>query len=141
MSARLKDSAKKTASNGLNSQVGMYSLAAAAAGVSLLALAQPAVSEVVVTRKTIPIPLTSVGMPEPVKISMANNGINDFSFKLNSFSVNSFPERSLTLDGANPRNRVMAMGDLNTYAAALQPGRKILVLTAISVPGFPLRQV
>ena len=40
----------------------MHSLAAATAGVSLLALAQPAAGEVVVTRKTIQIPVTTSDM-------------------------------------------------------------------------------
>jgi mannitol-specific phosphotransferase system IIBC component len=75
------DSSKKSSSNNLNCQMAQYSLVAAVAGLGMLALAQPAAGEVVVTKKTIPIPLTSVGVPEPVKISMANNGINDFSFE------------------------------------------------------------
>jgi len=102
-----------------------YSLVAAVAGVGILALAEPSAGEVVVTKRTIPIPLTPVGVREPVKISMANNGIIDFSFELYSYSVNGFLERGLTLDGASPRNRVIAVGDLNTYAAQLARGRKI----------------
>ena len=112
-------------SNNFNRQIAQYSLVSAVAGVSMLALAQPAAGEVLVTKKTIPIPLTPVGVREPVKISMANNGNNDFSFELNSYTVNSFLERGLTLEGATPRNRVIAMGDLNTYAAPLSRGGKI----------------
>jgi hypothetical protein len=114
-------SAKKSSSNNLNCQIAQYSLAAAVAGVSMLALA----GEVVVTKKTIPIPLTPTGVQEPVKVSMANNGMNDFSFELFSSNANSVAERILTLDGATPRDRVIAMGDLNSYAAQLQRGRKI----------------
>ena len=125
MSTQPNDSAKKSSSNNLNCQIAQYSLAAAVAGVSMLALAQPAAGEVVVTKKTIPIPLTPTGVREPVKVSMANNGINDFSFELFSSNVNSVAERILTLDGATPRDRVIAMGDLNSYAAQLQRGRKI----------------
>jgi hypothetical protein len=125
MSTQPTDSAKKSSSNNLNCQIAQYSLAAAVASVSMLALVQPAAGEVVVTKKTIPIPLTSTGVREPVKVSMANNGINDFSFELYSSNVNSVAERILTLDGATPRDRVIAMGDLNTYAAQLPRGRKI----------------
>lgn len=122
---QLTDSARKSSSNNLDRQMAQYSLVAAVAGVSMLALAQPAAGEVVVTKKTIPIPLTPAVVPKPVKISMANNGITDFSFELYSYSVGAVPERGLTLDGASPRNRVIAMGDLNTYAAQLQRGGKI----------------
>lgn len=125
MSTQPTDFAKKSSSNNLNCQIAQYSVAVAVAGVSMLALAQPAAGEVVVTTKTIPIPLTPTGVREPVKVSMANNGINDFSFELFSSNVNSVAERILTLDGATPRDRVIAMGDLNSYAAQLQRGRKI----------------
>lgn len=72
--------------NNLNHQIGLYSLAAAVAGVCVLALAEPAAGEVVVTKKTIPIPLAPREMQEPVNISMANNGIHNFSFILSSGS-------------------------------------------------------
>jgi len=125
MSTQPTDSAKKSSSNNLNCQLAQYSLVAAVAGVSMLALTQPAAGEVVVTKKTITIPLTPTGVREPVRVSMANNGMNDFSFELFSSNVDSITERILTLDGATQRDRVIAMGDLNSYAAALQPGRKI----------------
>jgi hypothetical protein len=60
----------------------LYSLAAA--GVSLLALGQPAESEVVFTKKTIPIPITQ-GCCQGVEISFANNGQNNLGFFLYSF--------------------------------------------------------
>ena len=41
----------KPISKGLNRQISLYSLAATAAGVGVLALAQPAQSEVVITKK------------------------------------------------------------------------------------------
>jgi hypothetical protein len=75
MSTQLTDSAKKPKSRKLNRQVGLYALAASAAGVSVLALVQPAQGEVVLTKKTIPItPSAFVG------VSLTNNGMNDFSF-------------------------------------------------------------
>lgn len=64
----------------------LYSLAAMTAGVSVLALAQPAAGEVIVTKKTIPIPISVDGNGPTVKISLTNNGVNDFSFSLYSFN-------------------------------------------------------
>jgi hypothetical protein len=61
----------------------LYSIAAAAAGVSALALAQPAVGEVVITNKTIPIPLC-FSSPCPVSIDLNKDGIEDFQFELTS---------------------------------------------------------
>ena len=82
MSTQPTESPSKASSSNLNQQVGLYSLAAAVAGVSMLALAQPAVGEVVVTKKTIHISLAPSDMPEPVTISMANSGVDNFSFIL-----------------------------------------------------------
>lgn len=82
MSTLPTESARKSPSDNLNHRLAFYSLTAAVAGVSVLALAQPAESEVIVTKKTIPIP-TSLGLTT-VPISLTNNGINDFSFSLYS---------------------------------------------------------
>lgn len=120
MSGKRADSAKKV-SNHLNHQAGMYSLAAAVAGVSLLALAQPASGEVVITRKTILIPVTPADQLEPVKISIANNGINNFSFTLSS-SNNS---RVLLGGGLSNANGLITGGTWDPYAMALPRGTKI----------------
>jgi len=88
------DAATKSSFDHLNRHLARYSVAAAVAGVSVLALAQPAESEVIVTKKTIPIPL-SPGT-ETIPISLTNNGNNDFSFSLYSFSYKSF-RRSLRM--------------------------------------------
>ena len=61
MSIQPNDSAGKTSSNNFNRQAALYSLAAAMAGVSLLALAEPAAGEIVVTTTTIPIPISPFG--------------------------------------------------------------------------------
>jgi hypothetical protein len=129
MSAQFTDSAKKPSSNSFNRQAGLYSLAAAAAGVSLLALAQPAAGEVVVTRKTIQIPVTTSGIQHPVRISMANNGVNNFSFSLVNFppnSGNTYSVRNLILDGATSNaNPVVSGFSLRTYTPALPRGARI----------------
>jgi hypothetical protein len=67
------DSARKASSSQPSRQLSLYSAAAAAAGVSMLALAQPAAGEVVVTKKTIPL----IGN---VSIDINSDGISDFAF-------------------------------------------------------------
>jgi hypothetical protein len=91
MSTSSLDSARKTSSTNLNRQLGLYSLAAAAAGVSMLALAQPAAGEVVVTKKTIPL----IGN---VSIDINQDGINDFEF----YNYFSFGSADLTVRGGLP---------------------------------------
>ena len=81
-------STAKTISQNLNRNVSVYATVAAAAGVGVLALAQPANAEVVITKKTIPIPITPEGQTL-VPISLSNNGVNDFSFSLYSFAYHS----------------------------------------------------
>lgn len=62
----------------------LYSLAAAAAGVGLLALAQPVEGEVIITNKTIPIPVCApaYGDPCPVSLDLNNDGIADLEFSI-----------------------------------------------------------
>jgi hypothetical protein len=124
MSALPTDSTK-VFSNHLNRQVAHYSLAAAVAGVSLLALAQPAAGEVVNTKKTIPIPPAPLGT-HPVYVSMANNGINNFSFDLeNLFSGSGRTDRNLEVRGFSKRDGVQGTYFSNGNASALPRGAKI----------------
>jgi hypothetical protein len=91
----------------------------------MLALAQPAAAEVVVTRKTIPIPLTPIDMPHPVKISMANNGVDNFTFHLTNSPPNlgrSSSFRSLALVGATSNAAAIYQG---YFIAPLPRGAKI----------------
>lgn len=127
MSTHPTDIAKKTSSNNLNRQVGLYSLAAAVAGVSMLALAEPAQAEVVVTKKAIPVPITPWPTPEPVRISMANNGVDNFS--LWRYSLDS--DRGLLAWGANRGSSVMIGAD-GYYARALALPRGAQIGGAIS---------
>ena len=122
MSTQPTDAANKASSNNFNRQVGQYSLAAAVAGVSMLALVQPAAGEVVITKKTIHIPLTD-GTPEPVKISMSNNGVNNFTFSL----YQSLTYRHLVINGASLRDelRVGTGPAFNVYLGALARGAEI----------------
>jgi hypothetical protein len=68
----------------LDHRMKLYSLAAAAAGVSMLALVQPAESEVIIMNKNIPIPVCepSYGDPCPVSVDLNNDGIADLKFSI-----------------------------------------------------------
>ncbi len=123
MSKQITDSAKKASPNNLNRQIGLYSLAAAVAGVSMLALAEPSLAEVVVTKKTIPIPMSPIGSPELVKVSMANDGNENFSFWL--YSDPAISDRGFQLAAAGPHEGIMVGGDFYPEALALARGANI----------------
>jgi hypothetical protein len=117
----------ETLSETIDHRAKLYSIAAAAAGVSILALAQPAEGEVVITRKSIPIPISSYFFPppHPVPISLNNNGVNDFSFELYTFAYHSFNDDLYMkpLEGGAVVGAVGTKG--NFYASALARGAKI----------------
>jgi hypothetical protein len=121
MSANPTDSVPKTSSNHLNRQIAQYSVAAAVAGVSMLALAQPAAGEVVVTKKTINIPMASF-RDFTTKISMANNGVNNFSFNLYSFETGT--DRGFIMQGVTASDGILGSG-FYQKAFALPRGSKI----------------
>ncbi len=123
MSTQRTDSAKKISSNDVNRQVGQYALAAAVAGVSLLAMADPAAAEVVVTRKTIPIPVSTGITAEPVAISLANNGVGNFGFSLASFADPS--ARALFMFGESENDEVKGRFPFYAIASALPRGVRI----------------
>lgn len=66
----------------IDSRLKAYGMAAAAASVSVLALAEPALSKVVITNKNIPIPRCDGLGACPVKVDLNHDGIADFSFTL-----------------------------------------------------------
>ena len=105
----------------IDQRMKLYSVAAAAGGVSVLALAQPAMSEVIITKKTIPIPISQYGGTQHlVPISLNNDSVNDFSFSLYSFAYHS-ADRILNmwpLEGG-------AVVAQDNSALALMPGAKI----------------
>jgi hypothetical protein len=115
MSASSSHSARKASSNDFSRQSGLYSLAAAAAGVSMLALAQPAAGEVVVTKKTIPV----IG---DVSIDINHDGINDFEF----YNYFSFGSADLTVRGGLPGGGggAFVVGP-SAYASPLMRGAQI----------------
>jgi len=127
MSTSSTDSGRKASSNNFNRQLGLYSLAAAAAGVSMLALAQPAAAEVVVTKKTIPIPIVPFGSKETVEISIADNGIENFAFQLynDTRGAGSISDRGLNGWGESQPDGVVCGGSFYAKALSLPRGAKI----------------
>lgn len=97
----------------------VYSTAALAAGVSVLALAQAAHGEVVVTKKTIPIPYNTFPI---VGIDFNHDGINDFSANLN-FSAYPLSDWDLFVFPVQSSGGVVTSH--NGYASALVRGAKI----------------
>lgn len=69
-------------SKSIDSRLKLYGIAAAAASVGLLALAEPAEGRVVITNKQIPIPRCDGLHTCPVKVDLNKDGIADFSFTL-----------------------------------------------------------
>ncbi len=67
----------KDLSSSLEHGLSMYALAASAAGVSLLALAQPAAAKIVYMRANVSIPPQTY---TPVFLDVNRDGVNDFSF-------------------------------------------------------------
>lgn len=99
----------------------LYSTAAIAAGVSMLALAQPAWGEVVVTRKTIPIPANAYPI---VGLDLNHDGINDFSANLN-YSAYPLSDWDLFVVPSPDGGGGAVVASHHKYAAALVPGAKI----------------
>src|SRR5689334_8341205 len=80
-----------TAEHGLR----LYSLAAAAASVSVLALLQPAEAEIVITNKTIPLHANT-----PVLLDLNGDGVNDFDFFLSHYTISQFTVNNLYMSQA-----------------------------------------
>jgi hypothetical protein len=110
----------------LDHRVKLYSLAAAAAGVSVWALSQPATAEIVITQKTIPIPLCGANAPCPVSVDLNGDGVNDFKFSL---IVSSGSTVKVNFFDVAPLNGGAVEGTVNSqhhrYASCLLRGAKI----------------
>jgi hypothetical protein len=105
-------------SDTLKSLMRSYALAAAAAGVSLLALAPPAEAEIVFTPQNSTLPLDSL-----VTVDLNHDGTPDFGFFFYTFAYHSFrgTVSVLPLHDAG----VIVPGGAGIYAAALFPGNNI----------------
>lgn len=140
MSTQPTDSARKSSTKNLSRQISAYSFAAAAAGVSMLALASPAAGEVVITKKTLPIPVSFFG--QGVEISLTNDGNNDFRLSLlyNFSSISTkIDGRILILNKLSHGKGVVGSQQFEPYASALMRGTKIgpTANFVSSVVGFP----
>jgi hypothetical protein len=115
-------SAQEASSDHLNRHLSLYSLAAAAAGVSMLALAQPAQSEVVITKKTIPVPPNQGQFG--VGIDLNHDGVMDFFFDFR-FQSN-FGDLLITANKGELIGYASFGSEFNgAYASALRQGAKI----------------
>jgi hypothetical protein len=74
----------------------LYSLAAAAASVSALALAQPAEGEIIIKNKTIPIHANKA-----VFLDLNGDGVNDFEFFLSNYTLGNYTINNLYVSQAH----------------------------------------
>ena len=88
---------RKTQSTETSEHLRLYSLAAAAAGVTVLSLAQPAEGEIIITNKTIPIHSGT-----PVMLDLNGDGINDFKFTLSNYTYKIASNNLLYVQGLTP---------------------------------------
>jgi hypothetical protein len=117
-------------SKSIDSRLNVYGMAAAAASVGLLALAEPAQSEVVITNKNIPIPACNLAQsPCSVSLDLNGDGVNDFKISLlSTFSAYGyFAGTEFLRVTARNGGGVMgtAGGNRGPYASALLRGAKI----------------
>jgi hypothetical protein len=102
-------------SESLFTHVNAYALAAGAAGVSIMALAQPADAEIIVTQANGNIPINKF-----VTIDLNHDGIPDFRFILSTFAYHTF---HATVDVQPHAGGVIATA--GGYAAPLSQGASI----------------
>jgi hypothetical protein len=105
---------------GLDHKLLGYAAAAGAAGVSLLALAQPSEAEIVYTA-------TNVMVHGSLALDLNNDGITDFTIVNSDGSCSIGPEcllEDLTVS-PNPPNRVVTTYGGRSFAQALSLGRKV----------------
>ncbi len=121
--------AQSPSSSCLDQRMKSYALAAAAAGVTTLALSQPSGAEVIITNKSIPIPQCNVLTPCSVSLDLNGDGVNDFKISLlSSLSPYGYFEGTnfLRVTAHNGGGVVgTAGGNHGPYASALLRGAKI----------------
>jgi len=115
--------------NNFDSLLNAYSIAAAAAGVSVLAAATPAAAKIVITHASIPIPACSFYTPCPVYLDLNKDGINDFELKLISSTYAYYNWRHVSATGLSG-GALMGKGPgkppwNSNYASCLVQGAKI----------------
>ena len=114
-------STDETLSQTINHHLNLYSLGAAAAGVSMLALAQPAEGEVVVTKTNI-----HINFGDQASIDLNNDGINDFTLAAQGANYDHSFYGTLAAVPLNGGKVVGGnRGALGPYASALVKGANI----------------
>jgi hypothetical protein len=105
----------------------LYSLAAAAAGVGFLALAQPAQGEVIITKKTIPIPVCAPAYGDrcPVSLDLNHDGIADLVFSIGTNFGASGGFSYLSVKGVGGGAVMVDQGAHQGYVSALMRSAKI----------------
>ncbi len=126
MSKTLRKRAPETTNLDIDHRMKLYSAAAMAAGVGMMAMAQPAEGEVVITQKYVPIPISVYGgISHIILLDLNRDGINDFSFYNYSFAYHSFDE-SFRVTPLHGGAVVGAPGQRGvSYASALVQSAKI----------------
>lgn len=111
----------------LDCRMKLYSLAAAAAGVSMLALSPSADAKVVITNTNIQIPLCVELSPCSVSIDLNGDGIKDVKLSLLSSYNQTWNYRLLTVAGQNGGSIIGSAGTGHNgpYASCLVRGAKI----------------
>ena len=105
----------------IHQHLNLYSAAAIAAGISMLALAQPAQSEVIVTKKNLPITAFT-----PVTLDLNQDGIADFKFVWSGSNYDHSVKNSLNVEPLTGGEAVgTAGGGYGPYASALARGANI----------------
>ena len=135
MSIQPTDSSNQLPDN-LSRRVSPYSMAAAAAGVSVLALAAPAQSEVVITKKTI----TFTALGPAATVDLNNDGIPDFEFDATSFAYHGASNGSLftrPLAGGAVVGKPLVSGG-RSYASALMRGARIAASEHFTTGSFTI---
>jgi hypothetical protein len=114
----------------------LYSAAALGAGVSMLAMSQPAQGEVVVTRRNIELTSTG-GSLTSVTVDLNNDGVADFKFYLSTFEYHSF-DAAIDVEALTGGAVVGALGSRgHSYASALMRGAKIGPSAHFATQVFP----
>ena len=136
----LASSSNEINKNRMDHRMKLYSTAAVAAGVSVLALAQPAESEVVITH--VKIPVTTLN---PAQIDINGDGINDLSFSMYTFAYHSFRGTlnvtplagAAVLESSFGRGYATALGWGAVISPSLQFDSKLTRMERISGNNYP----
>jgi hypothetical protein len=108
----------------LDQRLKLYSVVALAAGVGVLAMAQPAQGEVVVTKKKIQLTAVRFGVATAT-VDLNNDGVADFNFSLSSGGYGHSFKASLLVTPLTGGEVVGTAGAVDPYASALMRGAKV----------------